>query len=125
MAESLFHQTVNVVVYEQLLKEHFAVDRPPKSTVEMQLSKDELNALCYASGYIPRKLLKKKGEREREKMGKKVDQFEMCLAVTSEETDFTQNTSEWLHLVDRGGLFAISDETHFSLWLSYTVTSSP
>ena len=46
MAESLFHQTVNVVVYEQLLKEYFAVDRPPKSTVEMQLSKDECSSLC-------------------------------------------------------------------------------
>ena len=60
------------------------------------------------------KLLKryeKKGERERKKMGKKVDQFEMCLrniAITSDETDFTQNTSEWFN---RGGLFPINDET--------------
>ena len=72
----------------------------------MQLSKDKLNALCYTSGYVPMKLLKryeKKGERERKKMGKKIDQFEICLgnmAVTSDETDFTQNTSECFHLVN-------------------------
>ena len=104
---------MNVVVYEQLLKEHFAVERPPKGTVEVQLSKDELNALCYASGYVPMKLLKK-GERERKKMGK-IDRFEMCLgnmAVASEDTNFTQSTSEWFHLVNRG-LFPINDETHF------------
>ena len=117
LAESLFHQTVNLVVYEQLLKEHFAVEPPPNGTVEVQLSKDELNALRYASGYVPRKLLKryeKKGERERKKMGKKIDQFEMCLgnmAIASDETDFTQSTSEWFHLVNRGGLFPINDET--------------
>ena len=117
LAESLFHQTVNLVVFEQLLKEHFAFERPPNGTVEMQLSKDKLNALRYASGYVPMKLLKryeKKEERERKKMGKKIDQFEICLgnvAITSDETDFTQNTSEWFLLVNRGGLFPINDET--------------
>ena len=34
LAESLFHQTVNLVVFKQLLKEHFAVERPPKGTVK-------------------------------------------------------------------------------------------
>ena len=83
--------------------------------MEVQLSKDELNALRYASGYVPMKLLKKyekKGEMER--MGKKIDQFEMCLdnmAVASEETEFTQCSSEWFHKVNRGGLFPINDET--------------
>ena len=58
------------------------------------------------------KLLKKyekKGKKGRKKMGKKIDEFEMCLgnmAVTSEETDFTQYTSEWFHKVDRGGFFS-------------------
>ena len=115
--DNLFHQTVNLVIYEQLLKEHFAVERAPQSTVEVQLSKDELNALRYASGYVSRKLLKKyekKGEKERKKMGKKIEQFEMCLgnmAVAGEETEFTQCSSEWFHMVNRGGLFPINDET--------------
>ena len=38
----------------------------------------------------------------------------MCLgnmAVTSDDTDFMQYTSEWFHRVNRGGLFPINDET--------------
>jgi hypothetical protein len=32
------------------------------------------------------------------------------MAVTNEETDFTESSSEWFHKVNRGGLFPI-DET--------------
>ena len=55
-AEQLFDQTVSVVVYEQLLKEHFIGSRPLRSSEsvvqELQLTKDELNALRYTSGYV-------------------------------------------------------------------------
>ena len=57
-------------------------------------NKDELNALRYASGYVPRKFLKKyekKGEKERKKTGKKIKQFKMRLgnmAVANEKTEF-------------------------------------
>ena len=48
---------------EQLLKQHFAADRPSKGGIdadqEIQLPKDEMNAFRYASGYVPMKLLKK------------------------------------------------------------------
>ena len=117
MVENLFHQTVNQIVYEKLMKVHFAVDRAPKITAEVHITKDELNALRYASGYLPVKLLKryeKKGGMERKKMGRKMEQFEMCLgnmAVTNEETDFTQFSCEWFHKVNREGLFPVNDET--------------
>ena len=58
--------------------------------------------------------MKKKGERERKRLWNKLEQFEMCLgsmAVTSDNTDFMQYTSEWFHRVNRGGLFPINDET--------------
>lgn len=69
--ENLFHQTVNLDVYEQLLKEQLAVQRAPRSTVGVQLSKDELNVLC---GYVSMKLLKL-NEKRRKMMGKKIEQF--------------------------------------------------
>lgn len=103
MAENIFHQTVNVSLYEQLLRETCPAERSPTVSIEAQLSKDELNALRYASGYVPAKLLKKyggKGERERKRLGNKLDQFEMCLgnmAVTNDNTDFIQYTTEWFH----------------------------
>ena len=54
--------------------------------------------------------VKKKGK----KLGKTVEQFEMCLGnmtVTSQETDFTQYTSDWFHKINQGGLFLVNDGT--------------
>ena len=71
MAENLFHQTV--CLYEQLLGEICPAERFPTVSIEAQLSTNELNALCYASGYVQEKLM-----RERKRLGDKLDQFEMC-----------------------------------------------
>ena len=108
-------ETVNVVVYEQLLKEHGS--RPLRSSEsvvqELQLTKDELNALRYTSGYVAVKLLKKyEKEHSRRTFGAKAEQFEMCLgnmSIADEETDFTKCTSEWIQRIDRGGLFLVND----------------
>ena len=62
---------------------------------EIELSKDELNALRYACGYVALKLLKK--YENKKDLGKKSEQFEMCLgnmAVTGEETNLTAYTTE-------------------------------
>ena len=57
---------------------------------EVQLSKDEMNALRYTSGYVVRKILKKyEKEHVRKRMGIKAEEFEMCLgnmAVAGDET---------------------------------------
>ena len=57
MADQLFDQTVNVVIYEELIKEHFVsctgrLSRNSRNCKEVQLSKDEMNALRCASGYV-------------------------------------------------------------------------
>ena len=49
------------------LRETCPAERSPMVSIEAQLSKDELNALRYASGYVPMKILKKKREREKER----------------------------------------------------------
>ena len=67
MAENLFHSTVNITVYEQLLRETCPAQRSPMVSIEAQLSKDELNALRYASGYVPMKILKKNEKKGRER----------------------------------------------------------
>ena len=56
--EPLFHQIVNIVVFERLLKDYFkpSVSKEHGSmdnaTERMQFSKDELNVVQYASGYV-------------------------------------------------------------------------
>lgn len=64
-------------------------------TVELQLSKDELNALCFEVDMFQWSFFKRNEKRKKGKikgMGEKVEQFEICLsnmAVSSEETGFT------------------------------------
>ena len=119
MAENLFHQTVNVSVYEKLLREKCPPERSATACIEAQLSKDELNAFRYASGCVPAKLLKKyeKIARTGSSGGGKIDQFQTCLgnmAITCDDSDSMKYTSEWFDHVNRGGLFSVNDETlHF------------
>ena len=97
--EQLFDQTVNVVLYEWLLKKYFIGSRPlqlsESAVQELQLTKDKLNTLRYASGYIAKKKYEK--EHLRKKLGIKAEQFEEALGnmtVADEETNFIQCTSE-------------------------------
>lgn len=51
--EPLFSQTVNLLVFEELLKEHFkctVLEGPKDAREEIELSKDELNTLRYSCG---------------------------------------------------------------------------
>ena len=108
--EPLFYQSVNLLIFEELLKNYFragdTVQR--ESREEIQFSKDELNAMRYACGYVALKVLKKYEKK------KDHPECEMCLgnmAVTGETNDFTSYTSEWFEKINRGGLFPINDET--------------
>ena len=79
----LLQQSVNQKVFEIILPEQFPslTDHSPR--VQEPLSKDELNALQYACGYIPHALLK----RYEKRTGSKFDKFTDCLgdvAVHSE-----------------------------------------
>lgn len=113
--DPLLIQSVARLIFEDLLKEYFGcseINVPGPRTVDAgsEFTKDELNALRYACGYVAHKLLKKYEKRKSEKS----DQFEMCLgqmAVAGDSTDFTLYTSQWLDLVNRGGLFPLNDES--------------
>ena len=113
--DPFLQQSANQEVFEILLMEHFtqqssshgeqdAAESPP-------LSKDELNAMRYAGGYVPHSLLKRFEKRK----GKKYDQFIECLgdmAVESEHSDFLNYTKDWIGKVNRGGLFPLNDMTY-------------
>ena len=98
-SEQLFNQTVNVVVYEELHKQYFTAEASEIESYqseEVLLSKDELNSLRYACGYVALKLLKRYENKKH--LGKKGEEFETCLknmAVAGEETNFTVYTTEW------------------------------
>ena len=119
--DQLFDQAVNLFLFEDLLKGYFKVyvhatpHQHILSTDCQHLSKDELNALRYACGYVAHKLLKK---YEKEHDNGKFAQYEMCLgnmAVFGDTSDFTKYTTEWLEKVNRGGLFPLNDTSFIFL----------
>ncbi len=117
--DPLLEQSVNQTLFEKLLVEHcktFITASRKEPTAESDpddtdaMSKDELNILQYAGGYVPHSLLKKYEKRT----GPKYEQFVMCLgnmAVHSEHDNLLEYTKEWIGLVNRGGLFPLNNTT--------------
>ena len=107
----LLSQSTNQKLFEMMLSKHFSTNSKTVSNVteEVILTKDELNALQYAGGFVPHALLKRY-----ERFGKKYECFFECLgemAVVSEKNDFLDYTKEWLSKVNRGSLFPLNDTT--------------
>ena len=115
-AEDLLQQSINQQLFEMLLPSQFAQVLPHASASERNdeiFSKDEVNALRYACGYVPRCLL----HRYEKYDGDKYMTFVKCLgemAVECEGTvhDFLSYTREWIDRVNRGGLFPLNDMTY-------------
>lgn len=77
------------------------------------MSKDELNALQFACGYIPQALLK----RYEKCTGSKFDKFIECLwdMMVHNERDrenLLDYTKEWIDKINRGGHFPLNDITY-------------
>ena len=115
--DPLLMQTVYQEVFESLLRQHFTTKDQISSDSEGEaaLTKDELNALRYAAGYVPHSLLKRYEKRG----GEKNSQFVVCLAemaVAGEGDDILSYTRKWFDVVNRGGLYPLNDQS-FSLLL--------
>lgn len=78
----------------------------------MELTLDEANVLRYACGFVGMKLHRKFLKMK----GSKAAQFAECLdhfRVEGATSNFLDYTKDWVHRVNRGGLFEVSDEAYF------------
>ena len=84
---------------------------------------EEMNALLYTAGYVPRALKKK---LLRSSLHNKKD-LELCLDDLISDGEETLNyTSDWLASINRGGLIRVSDmafqlrrgDGSYQLWLN-------
>ena len=85
------------------MQDYFAVTEPA-ATCDAALGKDELNAVCYAAGFVPHILLIKNEQRT----DRKSSQHVQCLrniAVGSSHTDSLPYTTEWITRLYREGCF--------------------
>ena len=93
-------QYVNLKLFEPLVQDTFG------SVVASQPAPpEEENALQYACGFIPHKLLKKYEKMD----GTLAGQFVRNMAVVGQEESILDYTRQWMA---RGGLFPLNDLTH-------------
>lgn len=112
-ADPLLEQSVYNEIFTILVSEYFtsqSAHSNESDTTPVELTSDELNAMRYACGYVPRSLLKK----YEIKCGDMYSQYVQCLgdmAVEGEGDDILTYTRKWFDQVNRGGLFPINDNT--------------
>lgn len=113
--DSLLEQSVYSEIFSMIMCEYFSSQSAGEPSPLPELSSDELNAMRYACGYVPRSLLKK----YESKSGEVYSQYVQCLgdmAVEGEGSDLLQYTRKWFDQVNRGGLFPLNDNT-FTLFV--------
>ena len=112
----LVTEYVNEKVMEMEVKATYEVEY--EKVVVEDLTEDEQNALRYAAGYVPKKLIEKFRKptythphkqdylARLELLGEGLTSKEL----EKENTTFLEYTKKWVTSVDRGGLFKITDE---------------
>ena len=106
----LFQQSVNMKVFQMLLKESFtSLSAGASGSSVVQLTGDEFNVMRYACGFVPHKLLKKY-EAGRIKRSPQCIECLGNMAVASENEDYQSYSRHWIDIVNRGGLFPLNDQ---------------
>lgn len=104
-----FVQFVTNTLFKQLIEEEFPLNSTANSKVHPALMTfEEKNALRYVAGYVCRTLRKR---LESSRMPDKDDMIFALMELSGDEMN-DQETEAWTDLIDRGGLWHISDETY-------------
>ena len=111
----IFWQRVGDAILKMLVKRSFPVIRQEAAVEGIPtINHQEMNALRYAAGYVPR-ALKKKLIKSANPLK---HQLLLCLLDLLDDGDERRTDSEeWLDLVDRGGLTRVND-TAFQVFLA-------
>ena len=105
VTKSLFYQHVTIELFEQLLCDKLQDNNEStNSSIDVSISHEEENAIRYMGGYVIRKLNKKQYS---------VD----CLIEKNKDSIAETSSTEWVNLIDRGGLVHVTEQCH-QLFLS-------
>lgn len=120
----IFYQCVGHFIFKDLVKAQPAVHSTDSTLRNVpDFTYEEMNALLYTAGYVPRALKKK---LLRSSLHNKKD-LELCLDDLISDGEETLNyTSDWLASINRGGLIRVSDmafqlrrgDGSYQLWLN-------
>ena len=110
-ASPAFYQHVSHIVFRALIEFEYPLSYTTSSekTSYQPLTYDKQNALRYVAGYVCREV------RERLKlcsMPEKQDMILCLIELGGDELFEERGTETWTNIVDRGGLWHISDQTY-------------
>ena len=104
-------QRVGDSMFAEVIKNEFEVPSKEIEEEELSISHQELNALQYAAGYIPRDLLKKLKKSASPVNCRLVKCLLNLFNNDEDQKQVHDESEEWLNLVDRGGLMHVNKST--------------
>ena len=98
-SKAVFIQTLTSETFEQLLSERICAAKTTQcGSDEVQFTYEEENAIRYMAGFVVRRLQKQ------------LDAKDIDMLIESEEATISDaNSTEWINLIDRGGLVHVND----------------
>ena len=108
---SLLSQSVNRRIFEKLLTSRFSVTPKENPVMQSGFLAEEENVIRYISGFVAHKLLQVYKKDHSPQAAPYVECL-MSMAVSGPESNFYDYTKMWIRLVDRGGLFAVNDNSY-------------
>ena len=98
-SKAVFIQTLTSETFEQLLSEHICAAKTTQcGSDEVQFTYEEEIAIRYMAGFVVRRLQKQ------------LDAKDIDMLIESYEATISDaNSSEWINLIDRGGLVHVND----------------
>ena len=110
-ATLILTQHLTNLIFRLMIKHQFPLDGKAQAEEDLpSLSMQEENALRYAAGYVCRNL-RKKLERSSHPLKEELVIGIMDLLECEDDDDREGSSDAWLNLVDRGGLWHVSDAT--------------
>lgn len=97
-SKAVFIQTVTSEVFEQLLSDIYIPKTTQYENDEEQFTYEEENAIRYMAGFIVQRIQKKLDAKDVE-----------MLIESDRATIMDANSTEWINIIDRGGLVHVTD----------------
>ena len=106
----ILYQYLGHHIFRNLIKDEcgFYWEYDDRSTTE-ELTYEELNALRYTAGYVPRALKKKISAKKSDPRMK--DLLSYLNELISDGSELHADSSDWIALVNRGGLISVNNMT--------------
>ena len=111
-ADPSFYQHVSDIVFDELIKQKFPLQKKPNMPKDTAISNEKANVIRYAAGYTLRTVKKKVGTSAHH-LKEEIIACIMDLLADEEDMEEEEVATEWVRTVDRGGLWHIKSGTFF------------